>query len=65
MYKEDETMDPRKKKVYFVGYILFLIVLLIDYLFVPNTEFYSVLWVLLGLFLIFNIFLFFFKPKTD
>ncbi len=58
-------MDPRKKKVYFVGYILFLIVLLIDYLFVPNTEFYSVLWVLLGLFLIFNIFLFFFKPKTD
>lgn len=56
-------MDPRKKKVYFVGYILFLIVLLIDYLFVPNTEFYSVLWVLLGLFLIFNIFLFFFKRR--
>lgn len=58
-------MDPRKKKVYFVGHILFLIVLLIDYLFVPNTAFYSVLWVLLGLFLVFNIFLFFLKPKTD
>lgn len=58
-------MDPRKKKVYFVGYILFLIVLLIDYLFVPNTTFYSVLWVLLSLFMAFNIYLFFLKPKTD
>jgi len=58
-------MHPYKRKVYLIGYFIFLIGLLLDYLFVPTESFYNVLWVLIGFFMVFNIYLFLLKPKKN
>jgi uncharacterized membrane protein YhhN len=58
-------MDSRKRKIFLAGYLIFLIGLLLNYVFVPTESFITVLWFLLGIFLIFNVYLFFLKPTKN
>jgi len=55
-------MDNVTRKKHSIGYIIFFVVLVIDYFFVPTEHFFKVLWPLIVIFTVFEIYLFFSKP---
>lgn len=56
--------DKRKRKIHFVGYLIFLVLLFFCYFLLPGEQFLISLWILIGLLAVFNIYLFF-VPSGD
>ncbi len=53
-----KNIDKKKRKVYFIGYLIFLILLTICYFAIPTEHFYTAFWILVGLLAVFSIYLF-------
>ncbi len=57
-------LDERKRKIHFVGYLIFLVLLAFCYFVMPEEHFFTSMWIWIGLLTVFNIYLIF-MPSND